>query len=75
MVPSWTARVAASATPPITSDSSGPAAETSSSRAGVGGSSAISLTPPSRCSVIRRTGSPSRSAVSAWPSSWTKTDA
>ncbi len=53
----------------------GPAADTASSRPGVGGSCSISEKPPSGYSRIRRTGRPNARATTEWLSSCTSTDA
>jgi hypothetical protein len=63
------------ATPAMNTDISGPAAATRYSPVGVAGSRSISAAPPSRNSVTRRTGSPSRSDTTACASSCASTDA
>ena len=58
----------------MTSETAGPAAAMPASRPAVLAGRSISETPPSRCRLIRRTGSPACSATTVWLSSWTRTD-
>ncbi len=62
------------ASPATRSETSGPATAMPASRPGVSAGRSISETPPSRCRLIRRTGSPTRSATTVWLSSCTRTE-
>src|SRR6185295_15372044 len=61
--------------PPTARLAAGPAAATRSSERALGGSHAISATPPKKKSVIPRMEIPWRRATREWASSWTITDA
>jgi hypothetical protein len=73
-VRSGSATDSALAAPPSTSETAGPASETSASTRGLGASRSISVQPPSSSSVMPRTPMPYRRAVSACPSSCSRTE-